>query len=70
MQLLDNSERTIATLGDGWRPLKAKPKGDKVGTMFYVMPGKKPTSARMFEVSLLGVGTGIRLERGAWPMVN
>ena len=34
------------------------------------MYGKSVTSAPMLAVSLLGVGTALRLERDAWSMVK
>ena len=38
---LDSSERTIAILGDRWRPQTAKQQGGKMIKMFYAMHGKK-----------------------------
>ena len=37
----DNGERTIAILGDRWRPQTAKQQGGKMIKMFYAMHGKK-----------------------------
>ena len=37
---------------------------------FYVIYGRSAMSAQMLEVSLLGVGTVLRLEKDAWPMVE
>ena len=37
---------------------------------FSVTYGRIVMSAQMLEVSLLGVGTVLRLERDAWPMVK
>ena len=36
----------------------------------HVIYGKNVMSAPMWEVSLLGVGTVVRLERDAWSMVK
>ena len=44
--------------------------GDKISKSFYVTYGKNVMSAQMLEVSLLGVGTMLRLERDAWSMVK
>ena len=37
---------------------------------FYAIYVKRVMSAHMLEVSLLGVGTVLRLERDAWSMVK
>ena len=37
---------------------------------FYVVYGRSVMSAQMLEVSLLGVGPALRLERDAWSMVK
>ena len=42
----------------------------KISKRFYVTYGKNVVSAQMLEVSLLGVGTVLRLERDAWSMVK
>ena len=63
---LDSSGKTIAILGDRWWPHAAKQEGDTISNGSYVTYGKKVTSAQMLEVSLFGVGTVFRLERGAW----
>ena len=67
---LDRSEKTIAILGDRWWPQTAKQDGDRIGNSFYVVYGRSVTSAQMLEVSLLGVGTVLRLEMDAWSMVK
>ena len=67
---LDSTEKTIAILGDGWWPHKAKQQGDEIGETLYVIYGKNAMSAQMLEVTLLGVGTVLRLERDAWSMVK
>ena len=72
---LDNGEKTIAVQGDGWWPQKAKQEGDKISknTLCYILRiiyGKNAMSAQMLEVSVLGVGTVLRLERDAWSMVK
>ena len=71
---LDSSEKTIAILGDRLWPQKAKQQGDKINknilcNILYME--KNVMSAQMLEVSLLGVGTMLRLERDdAWSMVK
>ena len=67
---LNSSERTIAIQGDRWWPQVAKQKGDRIIKQFYVICGRSVLSAQMLEVSLPGVGTVLRLQRGAWPMVK
>ena len=65
----ESSEETIAILGDGWWPQTAKHDGDRISS-FYLVCGRSVMSAQMLEVSLLGVGTVLRLERDAWSMVK
>ena len=48
---------------------RANQEGDKVSNI-YIMFGKNIMSAHMLKVSLLGVGTVLHLERGAWSMVE
>ena len=62
---LDSSENTIAILGDRWWPQAAKQKGNKISKSFFVIYGDNVMSAQMLEVSLLGVGMMLRLERDA-----
>ena len=64
------SEKTIAMLGDRWWPQAAKQEGGNLAKRFYVIYGSNAMSAQMLEVSLLGVGTMLRFERDAWPMVK
>ena len=46
-------------------------KRNRIGKLsLYVVYGTSVMSAKMFEVSLLGVGTVLRLERDAWSMVK
>ena len=40
------------------------------GRTFFVTYGKNAMSAQMLEVSLLGVGTVLRLESGAWSVAH
>ena len=61
--LIDNREKTIAILGDRWWPQRAKNEEDAK----YL---KNEVSAQTLEMSLLGVGTVLRLERDAWSMVK
>ena len=67
---LESSEKTIAILGDRWWPQAVKQEGDKISKKIHVTYGKNVMSAQMLEVSLLGVGTMLRLERDAWSMSN
>ena len=45
-------------------------KGTILAEIFYVIYGSNVMSAQMLEVSLLGVGKVLRLEREAWSMVK
>ena len=63
-----SEKKTIAILGDRWCPQTAKQEGDKKSKTFLRNIWKNTMSAQMLEVSLLGVGTVLRLERDAWPM--
>ena len=45
-------------------------RGQDKQKQLYVTCGKYVTSAKILEVSLLGVGTVLRLERDAWSMVK
>ena len=64
---LERSEKTIAILGDRW-PQTATQGGDRINkTVIY---GRSAMSAEMLEVSLVGVGTVLRLEMDAWSMVK
>ena len=51
-------------------PPQVNSKGTREAKSFYVTYGKNVMSARMLELSLLGVGTVLRLERDAWSMVK
>ena len=65
---LDNSEKMIALLR---QPQTAKQEGDMVKAKTnHVLSGKNAISAEMWETSLLGVVTVLRLEREAWSMVK
>ena len=67
----ESSEKTMAILGDRWWPQTAKQDGDMISKQFLCSVWKVIImSAQMLEVSLLGVGTVLRLERDAWSMVN
>ena len=69
--LIESSEKTIAILGDRWRPQTAKQDGDRISKQFlHVIYGRSVMSAQMLEVSLSGVATVLRLERNAWSMVQ
>ena len=66
---LDSSEKTIAIrVGGGLR--RRNRKGIIYAKKFSVAYGKNVMSAQILEVSLLGVGMVLRLERNAWSMVN
>ena len=67
---LESSEKTIAILGDRW-PQMAKQEWDKINRQILCsIYGRSVKSAQMLGVSLLGVGTVLRLERDAWSMVK
>ena len=67
---LEGSEKTIAMLGNRWWPQTAKQDGDRRSKPFSCNIWKIVMSAQMLKVSLLGVGTVLRLERDAWSMVK
>ena len=67
---LEISDKTIDILGDRWWPQTAEQDGHRISEQFYVIYGEKVMSAQTLEVSLLGVGTVLRLERDAWSMVK
>ena len=71
-ETLDMSEKTIAIIGDTCWPQAGKQEGDKVSKTKSncVIYGKNVMSAQLSEMSLLGVGTVVRLERDAWSMVK
>ena len=64
-----SSEKTIAILGDRWCLQTAKQRGDKISKKF-VTYGKNVVSALILGMSLLGVGTVLRLEKDAWSVVT
>ena len=66
---LDSSDKTIGILGDRW-PQTAKQEGDKMSKKFPCNTWENVMSAQTLEVSLLGVGTVLRLERDAWSIVK
>ena len=66
---LESSEKTIAILRDKWWPQAAKQDGDRISKQFLCRIWKKRNERQMLDVSLLGVGTVLRLERDAWSMV-
>ncbi|CAN0039385.1 unnamed protein product [Sphacelaria rigidula] len=69
---LDSREKTIAILGDRWWQRTAKQDGDEICegglcSVWKVMSCRRNImSAGMLEVSLLGVGTVLRLEQWLW----
>ena len=65
---LGSSEKTIAFLGDRWWPQTAKQEREKSGK--NIIYGNNVMSAQMLEVSLLGMGTVLRLKRDAWSTVK
>ena len=67
---LESSEETIAILGDRWWPQTTKQGGDRICIQFICSIGRSVMSAQLLEVSLLGVGTVLRLERDAWSKVE
>ena len=67
---LDGSEKTIAIPGARWWPQTAKQQGDQISKKFLCNIWKNVVSAQVLEVTLLEVGTVLRLERDAWSMVK
>ena len=67
---LEGSEKTVAILGARWWPQTAKQEGDRISKQFFMYYGRSVMSAQILEVSLLGVGTVLRLERDAWSMIK
>ena len=68
---LESGEKTVAVLG---QINTAKQDGERISNKhrFYVIYGKsvREFTAKLLEVPLLGVGTVLRLPRGAWSMVK
>ena len=65
---LDSSEEMIAIVGSRWWAQTAKQEGDKISKKILCNTLKNVVSTQMLEVSLLGVGTVLRLERHAWSI--
>ena len=63
---LDSSDKTIAILfikeGGGHRPRNRK--GARLAKCFYLVRGNNVMRVQLLEVSLLGIGTVLRLEKG------
>ena len=64
---LDTSDKTIAILGCREWPQTAKQDGDRMSKQFYAIHRRSVISDQM---SLLGVGTVLHLERVAWSLVK
>ena len=63
---LDSGEKTIAILGDRWRPQTAKQEGDEdKQKSLHEIYGENVMSAQTLEVYLLGAGIVFHLERNA-----
>ena len=69
---LESREKTIAIVGHRWWLRTAKQDRDRTSKQFLrtVVYGRSVMSAQILEVSLLGLGTVLRLERDAWSMVK
>ncbi|CAB1100190.1 unnamed protein product [Ectocarpus sp. CCAP 1310/34] len=68
---LDNSEKTIAVIGDRWWAQEAVEDGDNMCKEFLRrLWQKRKELPNVGVVSLVGVGTVLRLERDAWSMVK
>ena len=67
---LESSEKTIAILGDRWWPQTAKQDWDRISKQFLcsIIYRKSVMSSQTLEVSLLRVGTVLRLQRDAWSI--
>lgn len=70
-----SSEKTFAVLVDAWYrwwPKRAAQQGDGSRKHFFftnAMYGRNVVSSQVLEVPALGVGTALRLNRGAWVIV-
>ena len=60
----------IAILGDDGGHRRPNRKEITLVKSFYVLSGNNLMSAQLLEVSLLGVGTVLRLEGDAWSIVK
>ena len=69
---LGSSKKTIAILRDRWWPQTAKQDGNRISKRFLcsIDYGRSVLSGQMLEVSLLEVGTVLRLEMDVWSMVK
>ena len=65
-----SSEKAIALLGDRWWPQAAEQEGISLAKSFYGTYGNDVVGAETLEVSRLGVGTVLHLEREAWSVVK
>ena len=72
MQHTTSAPPPAATLGDKKWPPKAKQEGTKQDKqkLFHVIYGTNVLSDLMLEVSLLGIGKVLHLERGGLSMVK
>ena len=68
--ILGSIEKTLDILGDKWWPQKANQTGTGQTSNFYVIHGRSVMNDNMLEVSLIGIGTVLRLERDAWSKVK
>ena len=69
------SENTIAILGDDGGPRRRNKRIRLAKTLYYTYEGcniwqKRKERPRLGGVSLLGIGTVLRLERDVWSMVK
>ena len=67
---LENSEKTIAILGDRWWPQTAKQDGDRISTQFLCSIWKKRDERPNVGVVSIRSRKVLRLERDACSMVN
>ena len=67
---LDSREKTIAILGESGGHRRRNRTAIRSVEGSYVVCGRNVMSTSLLEVSLLGVGTALRLERDAGPMVR
>ena len=67
---LDNSEETIAILGDRWWSQTAKQEGDKTSKQFLCQMWGESNERPKMLVSLSGARTELLLQRDAWSIAK
>ena len=67
---LESTKTTTANLGNSWWPQTGKQEGDDKIKLFNAIYWKIVVNAQASEVSRLGIGTVLRLERNSWSTVK